>query len=650
MSNQTATLEFQAETRQLLDLMFHSLYSHKEIFLRELVSNASDALDKLRVEALTDSTLLDGDDELRIRLEPDSEARTLRIVDNGIGMNRDEIVANIGTIASSGTRKFIDRLKEQGGEADLPELIGQFGVGFYSAFMVADRVVLETCKAGEAAGVRWESAGDGTYTVEEVAGLPRGTAITLHLRAIEGDDEGAQDFTAEWVLREIVRRYSDFVEYPVQMDVEREQPVAKEGESSEEESDADAEPEMETVVETVTLNSMKPLWTRPRNEISEEEYAEFYKHQSRDWQPPLETIHFKAEGTHEYTALLFLPKDQPFGMFEPEEAKSRISLYVKRVFITADSEELSPVWLRFVRGLVDSSDLPLNVSRETLQHARQLGQVKKRVSRKVLDAFENLCKDRREDYETFWAKFGPVIKEGLYYEDDLRDEIAEVSLFRTTHGDGWTTLDEYLERAPEDQPAIWVLSGPDLDAVRRSPHLEAFAAKGWEVLLLTDQVDEFALQRLTEFREKPLKSVAKGDVDLDDEDTKQEREEQAKEFEALLTAVKERLSEQVDDVRFSSRLTDSAAVLVGGEHSMAPHVERMMAASGQGFGGGVSKRTLELNPKHPLVSRLDGLRSDESSFGDYCDLLFGQALLAEGSPVPDPARLAKLVTDLMARG
>ncbi|MEO0650400.1 MAG: molecular chaperone HtpG [Planctomycetota bacterium] len=646
MSTQSATLEFQAETRQLLELMIHSLYSHKEIFLRELVSNASDALDKLRVESLTDASLLAGDESLAIRLDPDPAARTLRIVDNGIGMSRADVVANIGTIASSGTRKFLDNLKQQGKEADVPELIGQFGVGFYSAFMVADRVVLETRKAGESGGVRWESTGDGTYTVEEVADLPRGTSITLHLREIESDEAGAQDFTAEWVLRDVVRRYSDFVEYPVQMDVERQQPIEKEGE----EADDDAEPETETVIETVTLNSMKPLWTRPKSEISDEEYAEFYKHQTRDWQPPLETVHFKAEGTHEYTALLFLPKTQPLGMFDPEEAKSRISLYVKRVFITSDSEELCPVWLRFVRGLVDSSDLPLNVSRETLQHARQLGQVKKRVSRKVLDAFGSLLADRREDYEGFWSEFGSVVKEGLYYDDDLRDEIAEVTLFRTTHSEGWTTLDEYLERAEESQDAIYVLSGPDLGALRRSPHLEAFAAKGLEVLLLTDQVDEFALQRLTEFREKPLKSIAKGDVDLEDEDAKKEREEQAKEYEALLDAVKEQLSDHVDAVRFSSRLTDSAAVLVGAEHSMAPHVERMMAASGQSFGGGVSKRTLELNPKHPLVARMDGLRGDDGGgFGDYCDLLLGQALLAEGSPVPDPARLARLVTDLMAR-
>ncbi len=643
MSNSVDTLEFQAETRQLLDLMIHSLYSHKEIFLRELVSNASDALDKLRIESLVHPELSEGDEELRIRLEPDPEARTLRIVDNGIGMDRDEVVANIGTIASSGTRRFVQELRDRGSDDSVGQLIGQFGVGFYSAFMVAERVVVETRRAGGTSGVRWESAGDGSYTVGEAEGLPRGTSITLHLRESDEAEAGAQDFTDEWVLREVVRKYSDFVEYPIQMDLERERPV--EGEEPAE----GEEPRTERVRETVTLNSMKPLWTRPRGEIDDEEYAEFYKHQSRDWEAPLETIHFRAEGTHEYTALLFLPRRRPLGLFDPEESKSKLALYVKRVFISADSEELCPVWLRFVRGLVDSADLPLNVSRETLQHARQLGQVKKRVTRKVIDALSSLLADRREDYESFWSEFGAVIKEGLYYEDEFRDDIASVALFRSTQGEGWTTLDEYLERAGEEQQTIWVLTAPELVAARRSPHLEAFAARGQEVLLLTDQVDEFALQRLTEFKGRSIRSVAKGDVDLDEGAQDAERDEQTKRFEALLKAVSERLSEHVSEVRFSRRLTESAAVLVSADHALAPHVERMMSASGQGLGAGASKRILELNPGHPLVERMEGLRDgDGERFGDYCDLLLGQALLAEGSPVPDAARFARLVTGLMS--
>ncbi|QDU68279.1 molecular chaperone HtpG [Engelhardtia mirabilis] len=645
MTAQAATMEFQAEARQLLDLVIHSLYSHKEIFLRELVSNASDALDKLRFEALKDPALLEGDARLRIELVPDSDARTLTIVDNGVGMDRDEVIANIGTIASSGTRRFLEELKHKGERADVPELIGQFGVGFYAAFMVADDVTVETRRAGSDKGVRWQSAGEGSYTLEEADGLARGTRITLKLREIDAEEAGAADYTQEWVLRDVIRRYSDFVEYPIEMEIERQQPVAK---AEDAEEDDDAEPEMETVRETVTLNSMRPLWTRSKADITEDEYTEFYKHLTREWEPPLDTIHFKAEGTTEYTALLFLPSRKPMGLFDPTEAKSRISLYVRKVFITDDCEELAPVWLRFVRGLVDSSDLPLNVSRETLQHARQLGQIKKRLTRKVLDAFGTLLADRREDYVKFWGQFGAVIKEGLYYDDDVREDLAKVCLFHTTAGDELTSLDEYVGRMPEGQEAIYVLSAPDLTAARRSPHLEAFKAKGYEVLLMVDQVDEFALQRLDEFDGKPLRSIAKGQVDLGDEDSKAKLEEQSKELEGLLEGVKEKLAEHVSEVRLSTRLTDSAAVLVSAEHSMAPHVERMMRESGQSFGPAMAKRTLELNPTHPIVKRLEGLReSDGGRFGDYCELLLGQALLAEGSPVPDPGHLAKLMTDLM---
>jgi molecular chaperone HtpG len=640
MATAAATMEFQAEAKELLGLMIHSLYSHKEIFLRELLSNASDALDKLRFAALTDGELLAGDQELRIELVPDAAARTLAVVDNGIGMTRDEVVANIGTIASSGTRRFLQEAKASGSKQSLPELIGQFGVGFYSAFMVAGEVVLETRKAGEEQGVRWRSKGDGTYTLEEVDGLPRGTRVTLHLRELDEEEAGAADYTAEWTLREVVRRYSDFIEYPIQMRVERK---SKQGEGD--------QAQEVTREEVLTLNTRKPLWLRSRAEITPEEYAEFYKHHTRDFEPPLETIHFKAEGAHEYTALLFLPQQKPLGLFDPKEAKSHLSLYVKRVFITADCEELAPVWLRFVRGLVDSSDLPLNVSRETLQHARQLKAVNKRVVRKVLEAFATLLKDRREEFERFWAVFGPVIKEGLYYDDEHRDELAGLCLFRSTHGDGWTTLPEYVARMKEGQPGIFVLAGPELGAVKRSPHLEAFAAKGYEVLFLVDQVDEFAFQRLTEFQEHPVRSVAKGELELEDEASKHAREERQKEFGELLGAVAGKLSDQVEAVRFSNRLTDSAAVLVSGEHDLSPHVERLLRENGQTFGvGGPRKRVLELNPNHALVQRLDTLRgSDQARFGDYCELLLGQALLAEGSPVPDPARLAKLVTELMVR-
>lgn len=645
MSPESQTLEFQAQTRELLDLMIHSLYSNKEIFLRELISNASDALDKRRVERLRDEAFSGDEAELEIRLERDESNRRLVIEDAGIGMSRDEIVANLGTIARSGTRQFLEELKSGDKAAsELPELIGQFGVGFYSAFMVADRVEVETRRLGANEAWSWSSAGDGEYTLEPSERETVGSRITLHLKQLEEDEAGAKDYSQEWVLRDVVKRYSDFVEYPIRMDVERTE-VERDEEGKEVEGG-----EQKTVVETVTLNSMRPLWTRPRGEVTEEEHTEFYKHIARDWEAPLESIHFRAEGTTEYTALLYLPKQRPMGLFDPNESKSKVQLYVKRVFITADCEELMPTWLRFVPGIVDSADLPLNVSRETLQHARQLGQIQKRLIKKTIDAFGGLLKDRRADYEGFWEAFGPVLKEGLYYDDDNREALAKTVLLRSTHGEGWTTLDEYLERRPEGQEEIYVLSGPDLAAVRRSPHLEAFAAKGFEVLFLVDQVDEFAFQRLTEFSGAKIRSISKGEVDLgEDEEDKKSREEAEKEHAELVEAVKTALSEHVETVRFSGRLTDSAAVLVSGEHSMAPHVERMMRESGQsGFGMPESKRTLELNPSHAIVKKLAELQgSDDGRFGEYCELLLGQALLTEGSPLPDPAQFSKLVSKLM---
>ncbi len=638
--------EFRAETRQLLELMIHSLYSHKEIFLRELVSNASDALSKRRVELLTEG---EGEalPEFAIDLEVDREQRTLTLRDNGIGMSREEVIENIGTIANSGTRRFLEQLNKSKNE-DLPELIGQFGVGFYAAFMVADQVTLETRSAKADKGVRWQSTGDGGYTLEEIERDEVGTAITLHLKELPEDEAGAADFTQEWTLRETVRRYSDFVEYPIRMEVERtEKPTDDEGQPIE-----DAEPVTRT--EVVTLNSRKPLWTRPKAEITEEEHKEFYRHLCHDWNDPLDSIHFRAEGSTEYTALLYLPKQKRPGLFDPNEAKSQVQLFVRRVFITADCEELMPVWLRFVPGIVDSSDLPLNVSRETLQHARQLGAIQKRLTKKVIDAFGGLLANRREEYDAFWTEFGPVIKEGLYYDDEHREALAPVCLFRSTHepGEGssaWTSLEEYAERAGEDQEAIYVLSAPDLEAARRSPHLEAFAKRGIEVLLLTDHVDEFVLQRLTEFRGKPLRSIAKGQLDLDTDEDKQEREKASEEHAELLKAIQEQLTEHVSEVRFTGRLEDSPALLVSGEHDLAPHVKRAMEAAGQPTYG-LGQRTLELNPQHPLVGKLEGLLAeDPKRFGDYCQLLLAQALLAEGSPVPDPAKFGRLVTELMSR-
>ncbi len=631
MSAATQTLEFQAEVREILDLMIHSLYTNREIFLRELVSNASDALDKRRVLALEDPKL-EFENEPRIRLVRDLAARTLRIEDNGIGMTRDEVVANIGTIARSGTREFLRELREKK-ESELPRLIGQFGVGFYSSFMVADLVVLETCRAGEAVGTRWSSKGDGTYALEEAPGIRRGTSVELHLKRQTVDDDDFQDFTSEWVLRDVVRKYSDFVEYPIELEVERE-----EGEG------ADKQP----VQRTEVLNSRKPLWTRPKAEISTEEYAEFYKHVAHDFDEPFETIHFKAEGASAYTALLFLPKTQPFELLDPNRTRSRVTLYVKRVQIQTECEGLVPVWLRFVVGLVDSDDLPLNVSRETLQGSHQLAQIRKRVTKKVLDALRERLEEDRAAYLEFWQGFGPVIKEGLYFDDSLVNELTSVCLFHTTSSESPSTLSEYVERMPLKQKAIYYLAGENRDALASSVHLEVARKKGFEVLLCTDSVDEFAFQRMREFEGRQVVALDRADVELEDAEEKRERETQQKALEPLLAAVKEEL-DAVQEVRFSSRLTDSPVALVS-SGELSPNLARILRDARKTVPE--TKRILELNPAHPLVQRMMAIHSDEGDskrFADYCDLLYGQALLREGSPVPHAEHFAKLLSELMVQ-
>ena len=626
MSATAETVAFQAETKELLNLVIHSLYTNREIFLRELISNASDALDKLRVEALTHAEMKIDEGDLRIRIVPDADARTLRIIDNGIGMNREELIENIGTIAKSGTKAFLEAMEEaKEKKTSLPELIGQFGVGFYSSFIVADRVEIETRRAGESQGVRWSSEGKGDYTIEEIERPDSGTVITLHLQEPSEDDENDQDFTSEWVLKSVVKRYSDFIGYPVQMET---------GDGDERKWE--------------TLNSQKPLWTRSKEDIEEAEYHEFYRHVSHDWNEPLETIHFRAEGTIEYSALLYLPKERPFDLFDPNQAKSSVNLYVKRVFIMAECEELMPVWLRFVRGVVDSADLPLNISRETLQHNRQMGQMRKRLTTKVLDTLGTLLADRREEYAGFWSNFGSVMKEGIYYDDDRREEIAKLALFASTAGDEPCTLGEYVERMPVKQTEIYALFAPNLETARRSPHLETFRDHDAEVLFLTDPVDEFVLQRLTEFEGKKIRAIDKGEVDLADDEAKEARAEAEKDLQPLLDAVRKQLADHVETVRFSTRLTDSPACLVSGENDPSPHLQRLMRESGRDMPA--AKRTLELNASHPLVTRMQELAQDDADFArftDYCELLHGQALLAEGATPTDPIRFTKLVTNLM---
>ena len=635
MAPTAETIPFQAETKKLLDLVIHSLYTNKEIFLRELISNASDALDKTRIEALTDEDLAVDLVRLRIRLEVDKDARTLSVVDNGIGMSREEVIENIGTIAKSGTQGFseaLDEMQKKGGS--LPELIGQFGVGFYSAFMVADEVEVLTRRIGTTTdeGVVWRSKGDGEYTLDEGKRDEHGTTVTLHLKSSsEGEsDEASKDFTQEWVLRETVKRYSDFIEYPIEM--ERPETTNEEGEV--------------TPAELQVLNSRKPLWSRAKEEIEEGEYAEFYKHLSHDWNEPLDTIHFKAEGTAEYAALLYIPGQRPMDLFDPNRQQSRIQLYVKRVFITSECEELLPVWLRFVRGVVDAADLPLNVSRETLQHNRQMGQIEKRLTRKVLDSLQGMQKNRPEDYETFWKSFGTVIKEGIYYSEDHRETCAGLALFSSSKHEQARTLNDYVADMPVAQKEIYVLLASDVESAQRSPLLETFTRKGYEVLFLTDPVDEFVIQRLTTFSEKTIRRIDQGEIDLGDEEEDAEREKKEKVLEPMIEAVRKELSERVEEVRFSKRLTDSPACLVAAANALPQHLVRMMRDQGQDVPE--PKQVLELNATHPLIERMgQQIEGNFAGFSSSCELLFGLAQLSEGTAPSDPAKFTQLVSEMM---
>ncbi|GID65040.1 chaperone protein HtpG [Actinoplanes cyaneus] len=608
------TLEFQAEARQLLQLMVHSIYSNKDIFLRELISNASDALDKLRLAKLQDGLEADTSD-LHIEIEADTEARTLTVRDNGIGMTREEVVALIGTIAKSGTADLLAKLKEASEAKGDAELIGQFGVGFYSTFMVADKVTLVTRKAGtEGHGTRWESAGEGTYTIDDEPDAPVGTTVTLQLRP-KDEEDALYDYADEWRIKQIVKRYSDFISFPIRLGDE-------------------------------TLNSQKALWARPRSEVTDEEYHEFYKHISHDWTDPLEIINMKAEGTFEYEALLFIPSRAPHDLFQ-RDARRGLQLYVKRVFIMDDSKELIPDYLRFVKGVVDAADLSLNISREILQQDRHIQMIRRRLVKKVLSTIKDLMTSNPEKYATFWREFGRAVKEGLLSEPDNHKPILEIASFATTAQDEPTTLAAYVERMKEGQEEIYFLTGESRSQVVNSPHMEAFAEQGYEVLILTDPVDEIWVDAVPDFDGKKLRSIARGSVDL-----KKDEEEKAPEgdFAPLLGFLKEKLDEQVKEVRLSHRLTTSAACLVSDQDDITPALEKMYRAMGQE--GPRVKRILELNPNHPLVA---GLRSahergaEDPALPETAELLYGTALLAEGGDLEDPARFAKLLADRLAR-
>ena len=620
------TLEFQAEVSQVLNLVIRSLYSNKEIFLRELISNASDAADKLRFEALTDDALYEGDSELKIRVGFDKEARTITVADNGIGMDRHEVAEHIGTIARSGTKQFFQSLT--GDQAKDSQLIGQFGVGFYSAFIVADRVTLTTRRAGLGAehGVRWESDGEGSYTLETLEKPSRGTEVTLHLR------EDESDFLDSFRLRSIIQKFSDHIAIPVVMEKER---FGEEHGSQ--------EPEEETV------NRGSALWMRSKSEITEEEYNEFYKHVSHDFDEPLAHVHNRVEGTNEYTALLFLPKHAPFDLWD-REPKHGIKLYVRRVFIMDEADKLMPHYLRFVKGVVDSDDLPLNVSREILQHNRKIDTIRGANVKRILGLLEKLAKDEPEKYTEFWKEFGRALKEGPAEDFANRERIAALLRFASTRSEGKeesVSLDDYIGRMKEGQEKIYYITAETHAAARNSPHLEIFRKKDIEVLLLSDRVDEWLVSHLTEYQGKSLQSVAKGKLDLGklaDEEERKAEEKPSEEQQSLIKRIQDVLGEAVKEVRASHRLTDSPACLVVEDYEMSAHLARVLKSVGQDAPMG--KPILEINTGHPLLERLQG-EGDEERFADLSKILFDQALLAEGGHLEDPAAFVRRLNHLM---
>ncbi|MFI0504098.1 molecular chaperone HtpG [Streptomyces albogriseolus] len=631
----TETFEFQVEARQLLQLMIHSVYSNKDVFLRELVSNASDALDKLRLAKLRDDTLDADVSDPHIELEIDRDARTLTVRDNGIGMSYDEVGRLIGTIANSGTAQFLKELKEAQDAAGAEGLIGQFGVGFYSGFMVADEVTLVTRRAGERQGTRWSSRGEGTYTLERVDDAPQGTSVVLHLKPADPDNQ-LHDYTSVWKIKEIVKRYSDFITWPVRLVGE------KDGKDDE---GGAAGPE--------TLNSMKALWARPRDEVSEDEYHELYKHIGHDWREPLETIQLHAEGTFEYQALLFVPSHAPHDLFQ-QNMRHGLQLYVKRVFIMDDCEALLPAYLRFVKGVVDAQDLSLNVSREILQQDRHIRMMQRRLTKKVLSSVKSMMTGAPEKYATFWREFGAVLKEGLVTDPDNRDALLAVASFASSREDGEAvTLKQYVERMPEGQDDVYYITGESREAIDNSPHMEAFRERGIEVLLLTDPVDEVWVDAVGEFEGKRLRSVAKGEIDLDareDDKSEDEQKQQAESYAGLLGWMRERLDDDVKEVRLSTRLTRSPACLVADANDLTPALENMYRAMGQEVPH--SKRILELNPDHALVKGLNEAyaeREDRSELTDTAELLYTLAVVAEGGRPKDPARFVQLTADRLER-
>ncbi len=618
------TLSFQTEVKQLLHLMIHSLYSNKEIFLRELISNGSDACDKLRFEALTNAELYEDDFELRIRVEVDKENRTISITDNGVGMSRQEVMDNIGTIASSGTRKFLEKLT--GDQAKDARMIGQFGVGFYSSFIVADRVTVETRRAGlsKEEGVRWESAGEGEYSIENIERAQRGTTITLHLR----EDEA--EFLEPFRIQTTITRYSDHISLPIEMPK-----LDDKGEKTD---------------EFETINKASALWSRPKSDIKDEEYKEFYKHVAHDFDEPLTWLHNHVEGTQSYTTLFYIPKRAPFDLFDRDQ-RHGIKLYVKRVFIMDDSEQLMPNYLRFIRGVVDSDDLPLNVSREILQKNKQIDTIRGASVKRILSTLEKMAKDDEENYKTVWQEFGRVLKEGPAEDFANREKIAKLMRFSSTHDDSGAqsvSLDDYISRMKPEQEKIYFITGDSYTAVKNSPHLELFRKKDIEVLLMHDRVDEWMMSYLNEYDGKQFVSIAKGDVDLgklQDKEENKKAEKAGKDFKDVIKKMQEKLGDRVKEVRISNRLTDSPSCLVVQQHDMAVSMQKILKQAGHEVPE--IQPILEINPDHILVKQLKGETNDER-FSDWCLILFDQAMLSEGGQLEDPVTFVKRMNNALS--
>ena len=634
--------KFEAQTQKVLDMMIHSLYSNKDIFLRELIANGADAIDKARFLSLSDKELAE---DWSIRIDADKDKKTLKIIDNGVGMTMDEVVENIGTIAQSGTKAFLEAV-EKNKDNDAPELIGQFGVGFYSAFMVADDIVLETKKAGsDKPAVKWTSKGEEGYTVEEISKEDHGTTITLHLK------KDAEEYLDNFKVKGIVKKYSDFIEYPVKM-----KNMVKEPKEQKEGDDVKPEDiEYIDVEKDETLNSQKAIWLRPAKEIKEEEYQQFFKHLSHSFEDALKHIHYSAEGTTEFKALVYIPAKNPFNMFMQENRKKNLHLYIRRIFITEECPNLLPEYLRFIDGVVDSSDLPLNVSRETLQDNPVIGKIQKNLVRKILSTLKKIKDNDTEKYVSFFKEFGRNIKEGMHTDHANKEKLQELLLFETMKNDAGklVSLKDYVDMMPEDQKEIYYIIGENRGVLENSPHLEIFQSKGYDVLFMTDPIDEFVISGLFKYADKDMKAVGKGEInfDSDKKEDKEKEEKTKKEYSSLLEFMQKNLSENVKEVRFSKRLTDSACCLVGGDYDQSPYMERIMKSMNQEMPK--AKRILELNPDHVIVGsmkKLYELDSESSKLGEFAELLYDQALLTEGSPIANPLKFSKRVAELMVLG